>query len=191
MRGLPSRSVLRPAGRKLLLPALIAGEPGPRCRSPLLMNSGSASRLPPPSVPKIGLQGAPLPPAPCTMLAVNTGVLLLLETLLEPLLHRMLLRTCGLLPLVLYIPPPFGAELPLMVTFVTVTFVSVRLLVPKLYIPPPFVAELPLKVTFVSVMLVAPKLYSPPPSDPVELPSNVTWVSAGLLAKLYIPPPDV
>src|SRR6266540_7276823 len=117
MRGLPSRSVLRPAGRKLLTPALIAGEPGPRCRSPPVVgagagtgvtNSGSASRLPPPSVPKLVLQFA-LPPAPCTMLELNTGVLLLLETLLEPLLHRMLFRTCGVLPLVLYIPPPFVA----------------------------------------------------------------------------------
>src|SRR6266545_2170743 len=169
MRGLPSRSVLRPAGRKLLLPALIAGEPGPRCRSPLLMNSGSASRLPPPSVPKIGLQGAPLPPAPCTMLAVNTGVLLLLETLLEPLLHRMLLRTCGLLPLVLYIPPPFVAELPLMLTFV-----RVRLLLPKLAIPPPYVAELPLMVTFVRVASSPKKVYSPPPYI-AELPLKVTF----------------
>src|SRR5262245_65708092 len=147
MRGLPSRSVVRPAGRKALLPALIAGEPGPRCRSPPLVgagagtgvtNRGSASRLPPPSVPKLGFQAA-LPPAPCTMLELNTGVLVLavlsLMTLLEPLLHRMLFRTCGLLLLLLNIPPPATrAALPLMVTFVSVGLLF------RVTIPPPNVA---------------------------------------------------
>jgi hypothetical protein len=66
MRGLPSRSIVTPAGTSALLPVSIAGEPGLRRRSPAVVgalvgsigatSSGSAAELLP--------AGSP----PCTML---------------------------------------------------------------------------------------------------------------------------
>ena len=158
MRGLPSRSVMTVTTASL--PALIAGEPMRRRRSPSVLGAalpsatklGLASRLPPPSKPN-NIKGhpSPLPPEPSTMLVLMVGVApssLVIAELLFP--QMMLLRICGVLLASLYSPPPKPSAiwLPLMVTLVNVG------LPPLLNIPPPWLPDrLPLRMTLVSVGL--------------------------------------
>ena len=86
-----------------------------------LTNSGLVAMLPVPSVPKAVTQvDKPLPPEPSTKLLVMTGVELTLTLLMAwPFPQMMLLRMCGLLML-LSIPPPAAALLPLRVTLLSV-----------------------------------------------------------------------
>src|SRR5690606_19055894 len=113
MRGLPSRSVVRLAGRTPLSPASMAGEPGRKRRSPAVvgassgligvMNNGSASMLPPPSITTLLVSLAiPLPfKRPCHRLWGMVGGAASLRftppELLALLPQRMTLVNVGLL----------------------------------------------------------------------------------------------
>ena len=148
-------------------PASIAGELACKLRSLAETKSGSVSRLPPPSIPKV-LFHAPLPPLPSMSEKETVGVELPFEMLgtKGAVFPQIILLTIVVAELALYIPPPkLPAELPEKVQLMSVVGEEESLSIP----PPELLAALSLKTLFVTVAVELLLFCMPAPQYPVLL----------------------